>query len=160
MARQADQRQAAHGQEFEQTHGIFPDINDWNKPCEETEHGCDHSTWQNIHTPDGSFAPRNHSRLPLHLIQAHRAAPTEEISVFFLGYVPARRREDGRCPTSLIKSRAFADRQWPGTRNNSYNGYSMAPAIGRYPEIPPKGLDHEQATLPELQGRRCRHRRR
>src|SRR3546814_1856744 len=77
----------------------------------------------------------NHSRLPLHLIQTHRAAPTEEISVFFQGYVPARRREDGRCPSSLIKSLAFADRQWLGTRNNSYNGYSMAPAVGRYPEI-------------------------
>src|SRR3546814_16241230 len=101
-----------------------------------------------------------HSRLPLHLIQTHRAAPTEEISVFFQGYVPARRREDGRCPSSLIKSRAFADRQWLGTRNNSYNGYSMAPAVGRYPENPPKGLAHEHATPPELPGRRCTNRRR
>jgi hypothetical protein len=30
-------------------------------------------------------------------------------------YVSARRRKDGRCPSSLIKSRAFADRQQPGT---------------------------------------------
>ena len=78
--------------------------------------GCDHRPTQNIHTSRLSFSHCHNDRRIIAIpYTAKREATNTGNNGFFVSICPCCRPEDGRCPSSLIKSRAFADRQQPGT---------------------------------------------
>jgi hypothetical protein len=80
------------------------------------EQGCDHSPAQNIHHDLTKFSHCHNDRRLIALpYTAIKEATNTGHNGFFQPICPCRRPEDGRCPSSLIKSRAFADRQQPGT---------------------------------------------